>query len=69
MTKVFVEQPLALPGSANDILSVLGLNSGYTVKYTPSPAGVPSALPSGTPSGQGVYLTVYPLSFPNTDTV
>ena len=24
--------------------------------------------PSGTPSGKGVYLTVYPLSCPNTDT-
>ena len=42
-------------------MSVLGLDSGYTVKYTPRP--------SGTPSGKGVYLTVYPLSRPNTDTV
>ena len=25
--------------------------------------------PSGTPSGEGVYLTVYPSSCPNTDTV
>ena len=25
----------------NDILSVLGLDSGYTVKHTPSPSGVP----------------------------
>ena len=53
----------------NDILSVLGLNSGYTVKYTPSPSGVPWASPLGTPSCKGVYLTEY-LSFrPNTDTV
>ena len=27
------------------------------------------ALPSGTPSGKGLYLTVYPLSRPNTDIV
>ena len=53
----------------NNILSVLGLDSGYTVKYTHSPSGVPSALPSGTPSGEGVYLTVYPSSCPNMDTV
>ena len=42
-------------------MSVLGLNSGYTVKYNP--------LLSGTPSGKGLYWTVYPLSRPNTDTV
>ena len=30
---------------------------------------LPWALPSGTPSGKGVYLTVYPSSRPNTDTV
>ena len=34
-------------------MSVLGLDSGYTVKYTPPP------------SGEGVYLTVYPSSRPN----
>ena len=28
----------------------------------------PRASPSGTPSGKGVYLTVYPLSRPNTET-
>ena len=38
-------------------MSVLGLDSGYTVKYNPLP------------SGKGLYLTVYPLSRPNTDTV
>ena len=47
-------------------MSVLGLDLGYTVKYTPLPSG---ALPSGTPLGGGVYLTVYPSSRPNTDTV
>ena len=46
-------------------MSILGLNSGYTVKYTPPPSGVPS----GTPSDGGVYLTVYPSFRPNTDTV
>ena len=50
-------------------MSVLGLDSGYTVKYTPPPSAVPSALPSVTPEGGGVYLTVYPSSRPNTDTV
>ena len=29
----------------------------------------PLASPSGTPSGKALYLTVYPLSRPNTDTV
>ena len=38
-------------------MSVLGLDSGYTVKYNPLP------------SGKGLYLTLYPLSRPNTDTV
>ena len=42
-------------------MSVLGIDSGYTVKYNP--------LPSGTPSGKGLYLTVYPSSRPNMDTV
>ena len=46
-------------------MSVLGLDSGYTVKYTSPPSGVPS----GTPSDGGVYLTVYPSSRPNTDTI
>ena len=35
----------------------LGLNSGYTVKYTPSPPG------------KWVYFTVYPSSHPNTGTI
>ena len=50
-------------------MSVLGLDSGYTVKYTPSPSGAPRALPSGTPSGGGVYLPLYPSFRPNTDTI
>ena len=50
-------------------MSVLGLNFGYTVKYNPLPSGVPLASPLGTPSSQGLYLTVYPQSRPNTDTL
>ena len=46
-------------------MSVLGLDLGYTVKYDP----LPSRVPSGTSSGKGLYLTVYPLSRPNTDRV
>ena len=38
-------------------MSVLGLDSGYKVKYNPLP------------SGKGLYLTVYPSSRPHTDTV
>ena len=45
----------------NYILSVLGLDSGYTAKYRPSPLGVSS--------GEGLYLTMYPSSCPNTDTI
>ena len=44
-------------------MSVLGLDSGYTFNYNPLPSGVPS----GTTLGKGLYLTVYPLSCPNTD--
>ena len=50
-------------------MSVLGLNSGYTIKYNPLPSGVPSGLALRTVSGKGLYLTVYPSSCPNTDTV
>ena len=52
-------------------MSLLGLDSGHTVKYNPLPSGVPSgfALPLGTPLGKGLYLTVYPTSRPNTDTI
>ena len=42
-------------------VSVLGQEEGYTVKYAPSP--------SGTPEGEGVYLTVYTESSPNTDSI
>ena len=42
---------------------ILGLDIRYTVKYTPW------AWPSGTLSGEGLYLTVYHLFRPNTDTI
>ena len=45
-------------------MSVLGPDSGYMVKYNPLPSGIPL----GTPSGKGLYLTVHPLSRPNTET-
>ena len=38
-------------------MSVFVLDLGYTVKYNPLP------------SGKGLYLTVYPSSRPNMDTV
>ena len=53
----------------NDVLSVLGLNTGYTVKYTPLPSGVPLGLALGNSFRQRVYLTLYPSSCPNTATV
>ena len=46
-------------------MSVLGRDSGFTVKYDPSPSGVPL----GTPSGKGLYLIIYPELRPYTDTV
>jgi hypothetical protein len=49
-------------------MSVLGLYSGYTVKYNLRLQEFPWALPSGTLSDVGVYLTVYPSSHPNTET-
>ena len=39
----------------NYLLSILGLNSGFTVKYNPSPFEVPS--------GKGLYLTLYHLFY------
>ena len=57
--------PLHPPGT----VSVLGREEGYTVKYTPWPEGVPKGKAQGTPEGEGVYLTVYPESSPNTDSI
>ena len=54
-------QKLTLNILKNYILSVLELDSGYTLKYRPSPSGVLSA--------KGLYLIVYPSSCPNTKTV
>ena len=51
-------------------ISVLGQEEGYTVKYTPLPRKeFPRAKPKGTREGKGVYLTVYPESSPNTDSI
>ena len=50
-------------------MSILGLNSGYTVKYTLCLQEFPRASPLGTPSDKGLHFTVYPSSRPNTDTV
>ena len=47
-------------------MSVLGLDSGYITLCLQE---FSRASPSGTPSGKGLYLTVYPLSCPYTDTV
>ena len=51
----------------NDIMSVLGLDSGYTVKYNHQEFPWASSL--GTPSDKGLYLTVYPLFRPDTNTL
>ena len=50
---------LSWPGPCT--VSVLGLDTGYTVKYSPSL--------EGTPKGRGLYLTVYPKSSPNTNSI
>ena len=47
------------------MVSVLGQDRGYTVKYTPLSEGVPE----GTPEGEGVYLTVYPKSSNNAGSI
>ena len=49
------------------IVSVLGRDEGYTVKYTPCLKEFPRAKPGGIPEGEGVYLTVYPELSPNMD--
>ena len=43
------------------IVSVLGRDEGYKIKFSP--------LPEGTPEGKGLYLTVYPELSPNTDII
>ena len=54
---------------AGDLVSVLGREEGYTVKYTTPPEGVPEGKPKRTPEGGGVYLTVYPELSPDTDII
>ena len=48
------------PGPLGNI-SVLGRDTGYTVKYSP--------LSEGTPKGKGLYLSVYLEPSPNTDMI
>ena len=50
-------------------MTILGLDSGYTVKYTLCLQEFPRASPSVTPSDKGLYLTIYPSSYSNTDTI
>ena len=45
----------------NDIMSILGLNSGYTAKYGLNPREFPRAAPSGTPLGSGHISSYIPL--------
>ena len=51
------------------ITSILGLNSRYTVNYKPLPSVVPPGFALRNILVEGLYLTVQPLSCPNTDTV
>ena len=44
----------------NEIMSVLGLKSVYTVKYGLSPWDFSQAVPSGNPSGSGHILPYIP---------
>ena len=54
----------------NYIMSVLGLDSGYTVKYTPSPSGVPQGFALGNSfSRRGIFDHISLLSSYNTDTI
>ena len=48
-----------------NILSLLGRNRGYTVKYSTTPEG----LPEKTSKGKGLYMTVNPESSPYTGSI
>ena len=52
----------------NYILSLLGLDLGYTVEYSPSPLGVPSGFAFGNSLRRRAIFDVYPSSRLNTDT-
>ena len=52
---------VGIPHWGGYIVSVLGRDKGYTVKYNPLPVGVSE--------GEGLYLTVYPKSSSNTDII
>ena len=51
------------------LLSVLGLNLGCTIKYSPLPSGVPSGFSLGNSIRQRLYLTVYSKSCYNTHAI
>ena len=51
------------------IVSVLGRDEGYTVKYNPLPEGVPEGEARANSWSKGLYLTVHPELGPNTDIV
>ena len=53
----------------NYTVSLIGRDKGYTVKYNPLLKEFPRAKPEGIPEGEGLYLTVYPKSSPNTDII
>ena len=50
-------------------MSVLGLTRDKRSNITLCRQELPWASPSRAPSGKGLYLTVYPSSRPNTDTI
>ena len=52
----------------NDILPVLGLNSGYTVEYSPPLLGVPSGCALRNSLWQRAIFGLYPLSCPKMET-
>ena len=66
MSKVFVEQPLALPGSANYILNkTRDIQSNKALCRREFPL----ALPLATSSCKELYLDVYPSSRLNVNTI
>ena len=52
-----------------DTVSVLGRGKGYRVKIPLCLKEFPRAKPKGTPEGKGVYLSVYPESSPNMNSI
>ena len=65
-------EPEGFPEGSGYISQYIILNNGIlklNSSVLPSSEEFLQASPSGTHSGKGVYLTVYPSSRPNTDTV